>query len=107
MAGPPRFRSSTTRTAPLSAEISTSLPSTTTGRTWRTPSGPRLVGTDRSGVQDSLGVNYTRVQGLLAQQGGGFVFYRYPNPAHNMTPESKMSYVAPVDDTWYVGAGIY
>jgi polar amino acid transport system substrate-binding protein len=37
-----------------------------------------LVGTDRSGVQDSLGVNYTRVQSLLAQQGGGFVFYRYP-----------------------------
>jgi len=56
---------------------------------------------------NSLGVNYTRVQSLLAQQGGGFVFYRYPNPAHNMTPESKMSYVAPVDDTWYLGAGIY
>ncbi len=71
------------------------------------PFRPEVVGTDRSGVQDSLGVNYTRVQGLLAQQGWGFVFYRYPNPAHNMTPESKMSYVAPVDDTWYLGAGIY
>ena len=71
------------------------------------PFRPELVGTDRSDAQDSLGVNYTRVQGLIAQQGGGFVFYRYPNPAHNMTPESKMSYVAPVDDTWYVGAGIY
>jgi polar amino acid transport system substrate-binding protein len=71
------------------------------------PFRPELVGTDRSDVQDSLGVNYTRVQSYLAQQGGGFVFYRYPNPAHNMTPESKMSYVAPVDDTWYVGAGVY
>ncbi len=71
------------------------------------PFRPELVGTDRSGARDSLGVNYTRVQSLLAQQGGGFVFYRYPNPAHNMIPESKMSYVAPVDDTWYVGAGIY
>ncbi len=71
------------------------------------PFRPELVGTDRSGVQDSLGVNYTRVQGLLAQQGGGFVFYRYPNPAHNMIPESKVSYVAPVDDSWYLGAGIY
>ena len=71
------------------------------------PFRPELVGTDRSGARDSLGVNYTRVQSLLAQQGGGFVFYRYPNPAHNMTPESKMSYVAPVDDAWYVGAGVY
>ena len=71
------------------------------------PFRPELVGTDRSGARDSLGVNYTRVQSLLAQQGGGFVFYRYPNPAHGMAPESKMSYVAPVDDTWYVGAGFY
>ncbi len=71
------------------------------------PFRPELVGTDRSGAQDSLGVNYTRIQSLIAQRGGGFVFYRYPNPAHNMTPESKMSYVAPVDDTWYVGAGVY
>ncbi len=71
------------------------------------PFRPELVGTDRSGARDSLGVNYTRVQGLVAQRGGGFVFYRYPNPAHNMTPESKMSYVAPVDDTWYLGAGVY
>jgi signal transduction histidine kinase len=50
---------------------------------------PEVVGTGRSGVQDSLGVNYTRVQSLLAQQGGGFVFYRYPNPAHNMTPDPR------------------
>lgn len=71
------------------------------------PFRPENVGTDRSGVQDSFGVNYTRVQSLIAQQGGGFIFYRYPNPAHNMTTESKMSYVAPVDDTWYLGAGIY
>ena len=69
------------------------------------PFRPELVGTDRSGARDSLGVNYTRVQSLLAQQGGGFLYYRYPNPAHNMTPESKMSYVAPVDDAWYVGRG--
>lgn len=71
------------------------------------PFRPELVGTDRSRAQDSLGVNYTRVQSLLAQQGGGFLFYRYPNPAHNMIDESKMSYVAPVDDAWYLGAGVY
>jgi polar amino acid transport system substrate-binding protein len=71
------------------------------------PFRPELVGTNRSTAQDSFGVKYNRVMSLLAQQGGGFVFYRYPNPAHNMTSESKMSYVAPVDDTWYLGAGIY
>lgn len=71
------------------------------------PVRPEIVGTDRSDVQDSLGVHYNHIETLLAEQGGGFVFYRYPNPAHNMTPESKMSYVAPVDDSWCVGSGVY
>jgi polar amino acid transport system substrate-binding protein len=77
------------------------------GTTLAHPFSPDHVGTDRSGLQDSFGVNYTRVQSLIAQQGGGFVFYRYPNPMNSMTPEPKMSYVRPVDDTWYLGAGIY
>jgi Signal transduction histidine kinase len=66
-----------------------------------------LIGTDLSGLQDAFGVNYTRIEILLAHQGGRFIFYHYPNPAHAMALEPKMSYVAPVDDTWWVGAGIY
>jgi len=71
------------------------------------PHQPRLIGTDLSGLQDPFGVNYTRIEISVAQQGGGFIFYHYPNPAHNMTLEPKMSYVRNVDKTWWLGAGIY
>jgi len=77
------------------------------GTTLALPYQPELIGTDLSGLQDPFGVNYTRVEILLAQHGGGFVFYHYPNPSDNMTLEPKMSYVEGVDDTWWVGAGVY
>lgn len=71
------------------------------------PYQPQLIGTDLSGLQDPYGVNYTKVEIFLAQQGGGFLFYHYYNPARNMTLEPKMSYVQNVDDTWWLGAGTY
>ena len=77
------------------------------GTTLALPYQPHLVGTDLSGLQDPFGVNYTRIEIFLAQHGGGFVFYHYPNPSGNMTLEPKMSYVEGVDDTWWVGAGVY
>ncbi len=30
-----------------------------------------------------------------------------PNPDHQYAQEFKLSYVIPVDDTWFIGAGIY
>jgi polar amino acid transport system substrate-binding protein len=77
------------------------------GTTLALPHQPRLIGTDLSGLQDPFGVNYTRVEISLAQHGGGFIFYHYPNPARNMTLEPKMSYVKKVDETWWLGAGVY
>jgi polar amino acid transport system substrate-binding protein len=77
------------------------------GTTLALPHQPRLIGTDLSGLQDPFGVNYTRIEIYLAQHGGGYIFYHYPDPARNMTPEPKMSYVQKVDNTWWLGAGIY
>jgi signal transduction histidine kinase len=77
------------------------------GTTLALPFQPQLIGSDLSELQDPFGVNYTMVEIYLAQQGGGFIFYHYPNPTHNMTLEPKMSYVAPVDATWWLGVGIY
>jgi polar amino acid transport system substrate-binding protein len=77
------------------------------GTTLALPYQPELIGKDLSGLQDPYGVNYIRVKIFLAQQGGGFVFYHYYNPAHNMTLEPKMSYVQKVDDSWWLGAGTY
>ncbi|MCK9307347.1 MAG: cache domain-containing protein [Methanoculleus sp.] len=77
------------------------------GTTLALPHQPQLIGTDLSGLQDPFGVNYTRIEILLAQHGGGFIFYHYPNPSHDMTLEPKMSYVQKVDDAWWLGAGVY
>lgn len=77
------------------------------GTTLALPYQPELIGTDLSGLQDPYGVNYTKVEMFLAQQGGGFLFYHYYDPARNMTLEPKMSYVQKVDNTWWLGAGTY
>lgn len=77
------------------------------GTTLALPYQPELIGTDLSGLQDPYGVNYTKVEIFLAQQGGGFLFYHYYNPARNMTLEPKMSYVQKVEETWWLGAGTY
>ncbi|AKB29980.1 cystine transporter subunit [Methanosarcina siciliae T4/M] len=77
------------------------------GITLALPYQPQLIGTDLSDLQDPYGVNYTKVDIFLAQQGGGFLFYHYYDPARNMTLEPKMSYVQKVDDTWWLGAGTY
>lgn len=37
----------------------------------------------------------------------GQTYYLYPNPKENMREELKLSYTTKVDDTWYMGAGIY
>jgi signal transduction histidine kinase len=77
------------------------------GKALALPYQPERIGKDLSALQDPYGVNYTQVEIFLAQQGGGFIFYHYYNPAHNMTLEPKMSYVQKVDDTWWLGAGVY
>ena len=77
------------------------------GMTLALPFQPALVGTDLSGLRDPFGVNYTRVEILLAEHGGGFIFFHYLNPGRNMTLEPKMSYIQKVDDSWWLGTGIY
>lgn len=78
-----------------------------TGNTLALPFQPELIGTNLSALKDAFGVRTNWIQCLLAQQGGGFVFLHYHNPAHKMTIEPKLCYAAPVDDTWWLGAGIY
>ncbi|PKL63056.1 MAG: sodium:calcium antiporter [Methanomicrobiales archaeon HGW-Methanomicrobiales-2] len=66
-----------------------------------------LIGTDRSGVHDSSGVAYIYSMSRVAAEGGGSVYYVYPNPANGYAEELKLGYVMPVDGTWFVGSGIY
>ena len=42
----------------------------------------------------------------IALNGSGFYEYSWLNPISNQS-ESKVSYVTKVDDTWWLGAGVY
>jgi signal transduction histidine kinase len=71
------------------------------------PFQPGLVGTNFLEKNDSAGKPYTAIEIQLARDGGGYILYHYPDPAANLTPGLKISYVRPVDDTYWIGAGIY
>ena len=71
------------------------------------PYQPQLVRTSFYDIKDSSGRYYTRTEIHLAKDGGGYLLYQYPDPAENFTVRYKISYVRPVDDTYWIGAGIY
>jgi polar amino acid transport system substrate-binding protein len=71
------------------------------------PFQPGMVGTDFRPLKDATGKPYTDIEIQLAQSGGGYILYRYPYPAANGTSTLKISYVRPVDDTYWIGAGVY
>jgi len=66
-----------------------------------------LLGTKRTGITDSNGVEF--IDGLIgiAENGGGSLYYLYQNPNDNYREEFKLTYVEPVDNDWFVGSGIY
>ena len=71
------------------------------------PYQPGLIGENRWFYEDPNGVRIIQRMIARAQQGGGYVRYLYPNPAHNYAEEYKLSYVMMVDDSWLIGAGVY
>ena len=68
-----------------------------------TPSG---VGTNRLDLQDARGTYINRDMYCLALNGGGFYHYVYKNPVSGLI-QNKVSYVMKVDESWWLGAGIY
>jgi hypothetical protein len=71
------------------------------------PHQPGLIGEDRSAITDANGVAFIKGLTTVAKSGGGTIYYVYPNPARGYAEELKLSYVLPVDDSWFVGAGVY
>ncbi len=71
------------------------------------PFQPGMVGTNFTPLLDAAGKPYTRIEIALAKSGGGYILYYYPNPAGTQPSELKISYVRPVDDTYWIGAGVY
>jgi len=66
-----------------------------------------LLGTVRAGIADSNGVEFIDAKIEAAARGGGSVYYIYPNPKDDYREELKLAYVVPIDDSWYIGSGIY
>lgn len=77
------------------------------GLTLALPYQPELIGTTRIGAQDINGVDFTQQAIETAKMGDGFLYYVYPDSSRNMTQALKLSYVADVDGTWFLGSGIY
>lgn len=71
------------------------------------PHQPELIGTSRIDARDPNGVDYIQQAMETARMGKGFTYYIYPDPSRNMSQALKLSYVANVDDTWFLGSGIY
>lgn len=68
------------------------------------PFQPEKVGENFLLKWDASGRTYTDSEIWLAQHGGGYVLYHYP--PQNDKSKFKISYVRPVDDTYWIGAGI-
>ncbi len=79
------------------------------GNTLALPTQPNLIGTNRINITDPNGVKIVRnmVDQAKAKEGSGFTYYIYPDPAENMTDRLKLSYIEKVDDSWWLGAGLY
>ncbi|HWQ19528.1 MAG TPA: cache domain-containing protein [Methanotrichaceae archaeon] len=71
------------------------------------PYQPELIGKNRMDLQDPNGISFVQDSADIARSGSGFTYYIYANPAENMAEMLKLSYITKVDDTWWLGAGIY
>jgi len=77
------------------------------GTTIAHPINPEKIGVNRLNETDVMGNFYIRELRDVAENGSGFVYFYYIDPAQNMTVQPKLGYVESVDDTWWLGSGIY
>ena len=77
------------------------------GRTLALPYQPELIGTNRIDAKDPNGVDFVSQAIDATRMGTGFIYYTYPDASRNTTPALKLSYVVNVNDTWFLGSGIY
>ena len=77
------------------------------GTTIAHPVNPEKIGVNRLNERDAKGNLFIEELRDTARNGSGFVQYYYINPVHNNTIEPKLGYVMKVDDSWWLGSGIY
>ena len=77
------------------------------GTTIARPFNPEKLGINRINETDAHGNYFIKDLRDAAENGTGFVEFYYINPSHNKTVEKKLGYVEKVDDSWWLGSGIY
>ena len=77
------------------------------GTTIAHPVNPEKIGVNRLNERDAKGNLFIEELRDTARNGSGFVQYYYVNPVHNNSIEPKLGYVMKVDDSWWLGSGIY
>ena len=71
------------------------------------PYQPGIVGENRMALADENGLEIMKSFVDLAARGGGLIYYTFPNPSSGYREQLKLVAIEPVDDTWFVGSGIY
>ena len=71
------------------------------------PMKPDFVGKSQADLVDVKGVPFITNMASAAKSESGFTYYIWANPAHDNKQELKLVYVKAIDDSWYVGSGIY
>jgi signal transduction histidine kinase len=65
------------------------------------------IGSSLIEKRDPFGMETIRALADTARSGGGYIVFVWPNPDNENREELKIGYVLPVDDTWWVGSGVY
>jgi signal transduction histidine kinase len=77
------------------------------GTTLAHPVNPEKIGVNRlNETQGNVGL-FLQNMSAVARTGNGFYRFSYINPAHNRALESKLGYAHKIDDTWWIGSGVY
>ncbi|WFN35467.1 cache domain-containing protein [Methanogenium sp. S4BF] len=71
------------------------------------PYQPGIIGENRMANADENGLETLKNFVDLAARGGGYLYYVFPNPSEGYRKQLKLVAIRPVDDTWFVGSGIY
>jgi len=66
-----------------------------------------FIGKNRMNLTDVNGFAVLPAMVDLAGEGGGYLYFVYPNPAQNYTPMLKYFQIKPVNKDWFIGSGIF
>jgi ABC-type amino acid transport substrate-binding protein len=69
------------------------------------PINASLIG--QKGLSDADGVDIVGRELTLASRGGGTLYIVFPNQAHEDKPELKQLYIETVNNSFYLGSGLY